>query len=121
VSVFFCLRRQSEWEDVYLRAATHLRQGEDIYGTGEGYLYPPFMAWLALPFTTLSASPGGFAWLLVNLSALVAMLCWSWRVAGGSRLDGIGANGRERWAALLGGLCGIFYVHNCLAHQQTDI
>jgi hypothetical protein len=121
VSVFFCLRRQSEWEGVYLRAATQLGRGEDVYGPGESYLYPPFMACLALPFTALSGTTGRFAWLLVNLLALVAMLVWSWRAAGGNRLDGAGANGRERWAALLGGLCGIFYIHNCLAHQQTDI
>jgi hypothetical protein len=79
------------------------------------------MAWLALPFASLPGTTGRFAWLLVNLSALVAMLSWSWRVAGGTGLDGVGANRRERWAALLGGLCGIFYLHNCLAHQQTDI
>jgi hypothetical protein len=121
ISVFFCLRRQSEWESVYLRAASQLWRGEDIYGPGESYLYPPFMACMALPFTALSEASGRFAWLLVNLIALVAMLCWGWRVAGGTWLDGAGANGRERWAALLGGVCGIFYVHNCLAHQQTDI
>jgi hypothetical protein len=69
---------------------------------------------MALPFIALSKTSGRFVWLLVNLIALVAMLCWGWRVAGGSRLDGVGTNG-------LGGVCGIFYVHNCLAHQQTDI
>ncbi len=121
VSVFFCLRRQSEWETVYLRAASQLWQGEDMYAPGESYLYPPFMAWLALPFAALSGTRGRLAWLFVNLSALVALLCWSWRVAGGTRLDGTGTNGRERWAAVLGGLCGIYYIHNCLAHQQTDV
>jgi hypothetical protein len=121
VAVLFCLRRQSEWEDVYLRAAAHLWKGEDVYGPGENYLYPPFMAGMAIPFLALAGPIGRFVWLLVNLACLVGMLRWSWRVAGGSRLDGPGAEARERGAAVLGGLCGVFYLHNCLAHQQTDL
>ena len=118
----FCRRHQSEWNEVYLPAAAHLWNGEDMYRPEGGYLYPPFMAWMALPFLTLSPSLARLAWLLVNLICLIAMLRWSWRVAGGGRLEGSPASkASEHLVALLGGLCGLFYLQNCLAHQQTDI
>src|SRR5262249_46125441 len=49
-AVAFCRRQQSEWEGVYVPAAAHLWKGEDMYRPEEAYLYPPFMAWTALPF-----------------------------------------------------------------------
>lgn len=122
LSIGFCRRQDSEWEQVYLPAAAHLWQGEDMYQGGEAYLYPPFMAFAALPFLTLPTVLTRVVWFAVNVVCLLALLRWSWQVSGGGRLEGskIG-NGRERFAALLGCLCGISYLENCLAHQQTDI
>ena len=68
LAVFFCRRRQSEWHDVYLPAAAHLSSGEDMYRPEDGYLYPPFMAFLALPFLVVPASLARFAWFVVNVS-----------------------------------------------------
>src|SRR5262249_40594539 len=52
LAVTFCLRQDSEWDEVYVRAAQRLRQGQDLYERRDGYLYPPFMAWAALPFAS---------------------------------------------------------------------
>jgi hypothetical protein len=122
LAVPFCLRQDSEWELVYVRAADHLWKGEDVYRPEDGYLYPPFMAWAALPFRALPAPLLRGSWLLVNLLCLAALLRWSWRLARGPRLEGGPPAARaEHAAALLGAACGLPYLHNCLAHQQTDL
>ena len=122
LAIVFCRRRDSEWEQVYLPAAGHLYKGEDVYRMGEGYLYPPFMAFTALPFLALPAPLPRLLWFAVNALCLLALLRWSWCVSGGGRLEGP-ENGKasERLAAVLGCLCGISYLENCLAHQQTDV
>jgi hypothetical protein len=122
VSIPFCRRQDSEWEEVYLRAAVHLQQGEELYQMQDGYLYPPFMAWATLPFLELPESLRRANWFLCNAICLVMLFRCAWQLAGGGRLEGGNATGgRERWAAIVGCLCGISYLQNCLAHQQTDI
>lgn len=122
VAIVFCRRRDSEWEQVYLPAAAHLRNGEDIYRMSEGYLYPPFMALTALPFLALPTPLPRLLWFTVNAVCLLALLRWSWRLAGGGPLEGPGnVSARERLVAVFGSLCGLSYLENCLAHQQTDI
>jgi len=122
LGICFCRRHDSEWEQVYVSAAAHLWKGEDMYRKGEGYLYPPFMALTALPFVVLPASLSRLLWFAVNAVCLIALLRWSWRLAGGGQLEGSeNGKGRERLAAVLGCLCGLSYLENGLAHQQTDI
>jgi hypothetical protein len=122
LGIFFCRRQDSEWEQVYLPAAVHLWKGEDIYPIGEGYLYPPFMAFAVLPFLVLSSPLPRLVWFALNAGCLLALLRWSWRIAEGGRLEGSGISKKnERLAAVFGCLCGISYLENCLAHQQTDI
>ncbi|MGH7225976.1 MAG: glycosyltransferase family 87 protein, partial [Gemmataceae bacterium] len=120
--VVFCRRQDSEWEQVYVAAAARLWHGQDLYRFGDNYLYPPFMACTALPFLALPQPLTRLVWFLINVCCLLVLLRWSWRLAGGGRLQGYPpAPPRERLAALLGCLCGLFYVQNCLAHQQTDL
>ncbi len=122
VAIPFCRRHDSEWEQVYIRAAARLCSGEEMYRMRDAYLYPPFMAWTALPFLSLSARASRLLWLAINGLSLIALYRWSWQTAGGGRLEGAGkVPRRERLAAVLGALCGISYLQNCLAHQQTDI
>jgi hypothetical protein len=123
LSVSFLRRTQTEWEDVFVRAARVLWAGGDLYAPGSAYTYPPFMAFAALPFAALPDRVGGVAWLLLNMVALVALVRWAWRLAGGAALEGGGrpAGWREHAAALLGLACGLPYLQNCLAHHQTDI
>jgi hypothetical protein len=122
MAIPFCRRIDSEWEQVYVRAAAHLWKGEDLYRIQDGYLYPPFMAFTALPFLGLPPLSARLLWFALNAVSLIALFRWSWTLAGGGRLEGTeGVKGSERLAALLGALCGISYLENCLAHQQTDI
>lgn len=119
-SIGFCHRTDSEWDYVYVVAANHLRQGVDIYTDGNSY--PPFAALIALPFSFLSPSLDRLAWLLVNLVCLAIMVRGAWNLAGGGRLQGPQrAQLGEHTAAVLGFLCGVGYLQNSLAHQQTDV
>jgi hypothetical protein len=122
LGVSFCLRRDSEWDKVYVRAADHLWRGQDIYRPQDAYLYPPFMALASLPFRSLPASVSRTAWLLINVACALALVRWAWRLPGGPPLEGRGRTRfAEHCAAVLGVLCGLPYIENCLAHQQTDV
>jgi hypothetical protein len=122
VGIPFCFRRDSEWEQVYVRAAEHLWQGQDVYRLQDGYLYPPVMAWAALPFRLLPSPAVRVLWLAVSVAGVVVMVRSAWRLSGGGRLDGpVHAPRSEYWIAALGVLCGIPYIQNCFAHQQTDV
>jgi hypothetical protein len=105
------------------------------------------MAMTALPFVALPSPLPRLVWFGINIVSLLALLRWGWRLAGGGRLEGPSSVqneecrmqkekttgfsfcilyssfciDKERLAALLGCLCGIFYIENCLAHQQTDV
>jgi hypothetical protein len=122
VAVPFVTRDYSEWELVYVQAAGRLAAGGHLYKPAEGYLYPPFMAWAALPFTHLPAGLGRWLWLGINLACLAGLFRWGWQLAGGPRLQGAGAAGwPEHAACLLGAVGALPHLHNCLAHQQTDV
>jgi hypothetical protein len=121
LSSSFCLRSDNEWEAVYLRSAAKLWHGGDIYDGTDGYLYPPFMAWVALPFLALPPVLGRVGWLLINVVSLVVILRGAWRASGGPALEGASASRGEQLAALLGLVCGVCYLQNCWAHLQTDI
>lgn len=122
LAAYLCMRKDSEWESVYVLAARHLGDGAYIYHAEDAYLYPPFAAWAALPFTRLSAGAMRGTWVLLNLAALVAVLRWGWRLAGGGALEGPARPlRREHLAAVVGALCGLPYLYNCLAHQQVDV
>src|SRR5438046_1313016 len=41
----------AEWEMVYVSGARRLVAGENLYNGKDGYLYPPFAAFCAVPFT----------------------------------------------------------------------
>jgi hypothetical protein len=122
LGAYLCKRKDSEWESVYVLAAKHLGGGVYIYRAEDAYLYPPFTAWAALPFTALPAGAMRVTWVLINLAALVAVLRWGWHLAGGGALQGRARPPRrEHLAAALGALCGLPYLHNCLVHQQVDV
>lgn len=116
----FCLRKQADWDSVYLSAALHLRAGDDIFQAG--YVYPPFMAWLAVPFTYLSGVPGRLAWYFVNVLATVVLVRGGWQLTGGGRLEGAGTiDRREHLIAFLGLAAGCYYVLDAFTNLQTDL
>lgn len=118
----FLFRSDAEWEEVYIRAADYLRAGQNPYDSQGGYLYPPFMAWAAIPFSYLPFLAGRAAWWLVNVLGLIVVVRGAWRLAGGGRLEEKSGSPRaEHLAAWAGGACGFVYLQNCLAHRQTDV
>lgn len=117
VGIHLFVRQDNEWERVFVPSAVRLWTGGDLYREGSAYLYPPFTAWATLPFVGMSHALGRFTFVALNLACVVFVFRGAWRLAGGGELT----QPVERLAALAGCLCGIFYLHNCLVHQQTDI
>jgi hypothetical protein len=118
----FILKQHSEWDEVYLRAATRLLNGGDVYRLEDGYAYPPFMAWAVIPFTFLSPLISRLVWFAINVACLVGMLRLAWRMTGGGILEGIWpTDTREHLICILGLACGLRYALNGIAHHQTDL
>ncbi len=113
LAVPFLTRRESEWRNVFVTAAEILRQGGDLYQPRNGFAYPAFMAWAALPFTFVPALVERAAWLTVNLVCLTLLRAGpgGWRGGGGCRANprSPAANiGRPFWACYAGRRsCGI--------------
>jgi len=76
------LKQHSEWQEVYVRAAGRLLNGGDVYRLEDGYSYPPFMAWLAIPFTELPPTLSRLLWFGISLGCLVSMWRLAWRLTG---------------------------------------
>jgi len=118
----FILKQHSEWDEVYLRAATRLADGGDVYRLQDGYAYPRFMAWAAIPFTFLSPLVSRLAWLAINVGCLVGVWRLAWRLTGGGILEGArSADNREHLICFLGLACSLRYALNGIAHHQTDL
>lgn len=118
----FIFVKQSEWQQVYVDTARQFRDGGGLYGPGQPYVYPPFMAAAALPFSLVPETVSRTAWLLINALALVIAVRAAWRLAGGdSRLPNFEAPRSEHWIFWLGLACGGYYVIDSLGHQQTDL
>src|SRR5437868_8751605 len=117
VGVTFMARHVSEWDHVFLGGARHLARGEELFFPADGYLYPPFMAWIVIPFTWIPPAAARLAWLLVNIGSLAVTWRCAWRVSGG----GTTAGWRDRLIAAAGIACAARYALNTLAHQQVDL
>jgi hypothetical protein len=115
-------RATGDWETVYLAAARNLRSGADLLDNGSGYVYPPFGALVAVPFTFLPRGLGLTAWVVVNVAAVAVMLVGAWRLTGGRALPGRPGTGRVDHAAFwLGGLCAAGFILDAAANWQTDL
>jgi hypothetical protein len=115
----FMKKSVSQWDLVYVAAAERLVEGGNLFVNG--YFYPPFMAFLAIPFTWLPAMGSRFVWYLVNVVCLVLLWKWAWRLAGGGPLEGSRGDWRERLACLLGLAVAVRYGFDGLQNQQTDM
>src|SRR6266478_7503457 len=87
----------AEWEMVYVSGARRLVAGENLYNGKDGYLYPPFAAFCAVPFTYLSPIVCRFAWYALNMLAVVGLCWWAWRTSGGYALEGPAATRAEQF------------------------
>ncbi len=115
------LKWESEWQDVFVLAARDLLAGNDIYAPGRGYLYPPFLALIAVPFTALPPLLSRLVWYAINALCAVVLIRASWQLAGGASFAAAQWARREWAAAALGMLCAGTYILNTFAHQQTDL
>jgi hypothetical protein len=116
------LHRQSEWQDVYVRAARQWWGGTDIYAAGSNFLYPPFQVVLAFPFIWLPDWLSRLGWFAMSTVGLIVMTTASWRISGGAPFGDTKLMGRQEWFAFaLGTACSLPYILNAFAHQQTDV
>ena len=91
-------RQDSEWQDVYVAAARTLLNGKDLYAPGP-YLYPPFSAFLAVPFVPLPPLAVRLVWYGVNVAALGVLLYSAWGLAVGPRFRRAGSLPSREWFA----------------------
>lgn len=121
LAVQVLIKRPSEWEEVYVHAARALLAGQDIYAAGTAYLYPPFQAFLAVPFTLLPSSASRLGLYAASVLSIVGLVRAAWELATGRTIDQFDAADRRAWAVLgLGLLASGPYLLNAVAHQQTD-
>jgi hypothetical protein len=117
----FVTRKLSEWDSVYLVAARHLSAGEDLFDLKDGYLYPPFMALVAVPFTALPHATGRLVWYLVNVACIIVLVRAAWRLSGGGAIPSASRTDRREGVIFAIGLAvGGYYLFDALSHQQTD-
>ena len=109
------LQKPKDWEHVYLPAAIHLRAGENILR--DGYVYPPFQALLAAPFSCLSPPMARVLWALTNAAASALLFASAWRLSGG----GTSFERREYWILALGLAAALGFVFDVITNGQTDI
>jgi len=118
----FFTRSTGDWETVYLSAAKHLREHGDVLDTKNGYVYPPFGALFAVPFTLLPRTAGIVAWAVVNLLAATVILVGAWRLTGGCGLPGCtGTTTPDYIAFWLGGLLVVGFMLDTAANWQSDL
>ena len=116
------IRGTGDWETVYLSAANHLRNGEDLIDARNGYVYPPFGALVAVPFTFLPRSTGLIAWVLLNSLAVLVVLVGAWKLSGGRGLPGRAGSSKADYAAFwLGGFAALGFMLDAAANWQTDL
>jgi hypothetical protein len=121
LGVPFYLRHFSEFDENYVLAARHLWNGQDMYLSKDGYLYPPFMAWLSVPFVFLPQAVGRMLFYLVSFGCGFFLCRWAWILSGGGKLEGARSIPRsEHLIVLLGLVCAGRFVADGLSHQQTD-
>jgi hypothetical protein len=120
---FMSFKHKSDWNDVYLHASTLISESRPLYSDFSLYTYPPFMAWLAIPFTKIPPAPSRALWLLVHIACFVGMvrIAWGWMFPPASRA--LSDSERwKRWAVFAFGIVlGGRAMTNCMLHHQTDL
>lgn len=116
------VRGSGDWEAVYVAAAKNLRTGQDVLTGGTSYVYPPFGALFAVPFSYLPRPGMLFAWAAMNVLATAVLLAGCWRLAGGRGLPGrAGTTGADYAAFWLGGLLAFGFMLDSAGNWQTDL
>jgi hypothetical protein len=118
-------RQSTEWDQVFLQSAKVLLAGKNMYLDMRDYTYPPFSAWVTIPFAYLPVRVARGLWFLICAGSLVYLMKSAWKLAGGPRMEpGQAAPpvaGREIWASLIGQVIALQFALNSLTHVQTDL
>lgn len=112
------LRTNSEFDLVFKTYANLLIQGEDIYHEGSVFMYPPWMAFICIPFNSLPQWLSRLTWGIINIFFLYLAIDSAWKI---SRMV-FPSTDKSGWIAFIIGLtCASTYFLNCLSHQQFDV
>lgn len=114
--IFF--RTNSEFDLVFKYYAKLLLEGGDIYHEGSVFMYPPWMAFICIPFNPLPQWLSRLSWGTINIFFLYLAIDSAWKISRSvfSSTDKFG------WVAfILGLICAATYFLNCLSHQQFDV
>jgi hypothetical protein len=116
----FCGRPTGDWDQVFVPAADRLRTGGELF---EGaFVYPPFAAWVVVPFTHLPHRASVLAWYAVSAVALAVLIRRSWRLAGGGDFPNATVGSRREHLILWAGLaCGLCFAFDGFANRQIDL
>jgi Glycosyltransferase family 87 len=115
-------RRSSiEWTTVFVEAARRLLKADNVFWAN-GYVYPPFSALAAVPFTWLSDKASQLAFYLISLACLCLMTRLAWDLSG-ARTDRSSSKSAkaEHATFLLACAIAIKFAFNALSHLQTDL
>ena len=112
------LRTNSEFDLVFKTYAKLLLQGEDIYHEGSVFMYPPWMAFICIPFNSLPQWLSRLSWGTINIFFFYLAIDSSWKIS----KPVFASNEKFGWIAFIIGLiCTTTYFLNCLSHQQFDV
>ena len=112
------LRTNSEFDLVFKTYAKLLLQGEDIYHEGSVFMYPPWMAFICIPFNSLPQWLSRLSWGTINIFFFYLAIDSSWKIS----KPVFASNKKFGWIAFIIGLiCTTTYFLNCLSHQQFDV
>ena len=109
----------ADFEHFY-EASKALAAGADIYaGDTQHYIYPPLLALLLRPLSSIPLSAAAGTWLVLN-GGLLAAAAWLAARAAASRLDCFARDRLIAQAAILGSLLLLIEIHADLHLGQSD-
>lgn len=113
------LRQNGDWNNVYVPAASRLIAGQDLYPLEHGYLYPPLMALLCIPFVPMPTSASLACYFILNGLALWLILHRARQLC--ATLIPATKIKRPGLVLALGLTCGLPFAIDALANRQTDL
>ena len=114
-------RSAVDWTTVFVEAARRLLKADNVF-SADGYVYPPFSALAAVPFTWLSDKASQLAFYLISLACLCLMTRLAWDLSG-ARTDRSSSKSAkaEHATFLLACAIAIKFAFNALSHLQPDL
>lgn len=106
----------------HLSVGRSLVAGADIYPQGTPYVYPPFTAFLMVPFAFVPLRVAQFIWCIISSVALAILVQSAWKLSGGGALERWDQKSHaNHWMLLLGCLCALRFAFNALQHLSLDL